>query len=277
MGMRSDVATWAVHRLAERRIEKLKQPTTGFLGTIVEKITGPAVRYPEQAIETLESTKKEGATATASTSNTELTEPVVFNGITVNRKNLTECLQKAVPLSLVTKKDIPFTELERQGITINAVLMNYTLYDFADRVDPQRPWEQLVAMGLKYTHLMDKDKMPPELIASKLRPSPLEFLSLFVDPSIEKPTEKQSIEEKRAIVRGDTPYERFRRLNYTPQEIRAVGITEAHLVTYLNAPEELDWDQLILSQPDEVAAGKSIVAGVARIHRAIKKDSNIIV
>lgn len=275
IGDKSAVAMWAIQSLTDRRIKQLEAEKASALGGLISKFTG-AASVKEKKIEALKNKATPPKDPIEKPSSPGLLEPVMHNGIEVTRKTLDACVQRRVPLDLLVKKSIPFTELERQ-FSIDTVLMVYTLHDFADRVDPTRPWEQLVNMGLKYTHLQDKERMPPELIAKWLHPSPLQFLNLFRNPEIEKLGDGESIEEKRASVYKDTPFDRFKSLHYSPQEMQAVGITAAHLVTILQAPADLYWNAELLQDKAEQDAARELCISTRKIHAALKEDSKIIV
>ena len=180
-------------------------------------------------------------------SKTHQLEPIVHNNTVVCTRNLAALIQTGVPLSILDQKEITMSDLQRQGITLDDMLAFYSLGEFYSRIDSDKPWDQLIAMGLKWQHLKNKTKMPPDIIGKHLRPTAVDFLNLFANA----PGETTNYLE---LSENDSAFTRFLSIDYTPREMAAVGIQPRHLVDVLMASHPNVWDLSKMSGEEWVEA-----------------------
>lgn len=135
-------------------------------------------------------------------------------------------------------------ELVRRGVTLDMFLNKYDrkLMDVVDLLDISNAWEQLLLLGMRWDHLKNREKMPPELLSRLPGAGTAQFLSLFVTkedlegfkPALGQGSALVADRARRAKLR-ENPLKRLKELGYTPAEYGAFGVRLEHIVNVFEA------------------------------------------
>lgn len=162
--------------------------------------------------------------------------------------HIVAAIKRGVSFRELMEAGITMGELERSGITVDTLVsaMGCSLAEFGPHLDKAAPWAQLLRMGLKYPHLKNRTRLPPADLLKYGRPTPEQFLALFVDkkemeaafiPITSTGVQRLKDQSDREALRK-LPQRRMLELDYTPKEYKDMGVHITHMMNVFRASEE---------------------------------------